>query len=237
MKDRLQKIISARGITSRRRAEELIAAGEVLVNGQVATLGQQADPDSDEIVVSGQVLPVRSELVYLMLNKPRGIVTTLSDEKGRDNVAQLVANCGQRVWPIGRLDMDSEGLLLLTNDGAFSQAVAHPRGEVEKRYLVWVHGFAPEKEALLGRRVTLDGYTIAKPGIRVVHAQGDRARIEVTIHEGRNRQVRRMCAMAGLKVMKLLRISEGGISLGNLPSGSWRYLTPDEIQTLRQDGK
>lgn len=237
MKERLQKIISARGITSRRRAEELIVAGEVRVNGQVATLGQQADPDLDEITVSGQVLPVRSELVYIMLNKPRGIVTTLSDEKGRDNVAQLVSDCGQRVWPIGRLDMDSEGLLLLTNDGAFGQAVAHPRGEVEKRYLVWVRGFAAEKEALLGRRVTLDGYTIAKPGIRVVHVQGDRARIEVTIHEGRNRQVRRMCAMAGLKVMKLLRISEGGISLGNLSSGSWRYLTPDEIQTLRQDGK
>ena len=237
MKERLQKIISARGVTSRRRAEELIAAGEVLVNGQVATLGQQADPDIDIIVVSGQALPVRSELVYLMLNKPRGIVTTLSDEKGRDNVAQLVADCGQRVWPIGRLDMDSEGLLLFTNDGAFGQAVAHPRGEVEKRYLVWVQGFSPEKETLLGRRVTLDGYTIAKPGIRVVHAQGDRARIEVTIHEGRNRQVRRMCAMAGLKVMKLLRISEGGISLGNLPPGSWRYLTPNEIQILRQEGK
>ena len=173
-------------------------------------------------------------MVYLMLNKPRGIVTTLSDEKGRDNVAQLVADCGQRVWPIGRLDMDSEGLLLFTNDGAFGQAVAHPRGEVEKRYLVWVRGFSPEKETLLGRRVTLDGYTIAKPGIRVVHAQGDRARIEVTIHEGRNRQVRRMCAIAGMQVKRLTRVAEGNLGLGSLKTGQWRYLTEEEIQTLKQ---
>ncbi len=235
MKERLQKIISARGVASRRHAEELILSGQVLVNGQVAVLGQQADPDTDKITVSGQPLPGKSDLVYIMLNKPRGVVTTLSDEKGRANVAQLVADCGQRVWPIGRLDMDSEGLLLLTNDGAFSQDVAHPRSEVDKRYLVWVRGYTPEKERLLGRRVTLDGYTIAQPGIRVVHAEGDRARIEVTIHEGRNRQVRRMCAMAGLTVLKLVRVAEGAITLGKLPSGAWRYLTEKEVLALRQE--
>lgn len=235
MKERLQKIISARGVASRRRAEELILSGQVLVNGRIAVLGQQADPNADEITISGQALPARTDLVYIMLNKPRGVVTTLSDEKGRANVAELVADCGQRVWPIGRLDMDSEGLLLLTNDGAFSQEVAHPRSELDKRYLVWVRGYAPEKERLLSRRVTLDGYTIAQPSIRVVHAEGERARIEVTIHEGRNRQIRRMCAMAGLRVQKLVRIAEGTITLGKLPSGAWRYLTEKEVLALRQD--
>lgn len=237
MKQRLQKILSARGVASRRHAEELIAAGQVMVNGQIATVGQQADPDMDEIIISGQALPAQSDLIYIMLNKPRGIVTTLNDERGRPNVAQLVADCGQRVWPIGRLDMDSEGLLLLTNDGAFSQDVAHPRREVAKRYWVWVRSYASGKDDLLRRRVTLDGYTIAEPEIRVLRANGDKARIEVTIHEGRNRQVRRMCAMAGLTVLKLVRVAEGEITLGNLPIGTWRYLTEDEILALRQNGK
>lgn len=236
MKQRLQKILSARGVCSRRRAEEMIEAGLVTVNGQRAQLGQQADPEEDDIRVSGQALPAQADYVYLMLNKPRGVVTTLNDEKGRQNAAQLVADCGCRVWPIGRLDMDSEGLLLFTNDGAFSQGVSHPKGEVDKCYHVWVSGYTPEKAVLLERRVTLDGYTISEPLIRLVKAEGDLARIQVTIHEGRNRQVRRMCAMAGLNVHRLVRVAEGPISLGDLPSGTWRYLTETEIQALKQDG-
>lgn len=235
MKERLQKILSARGVASRRRAEELILSGQVLVNGQVATLGQQADADVDEILVSGQVLPAQSKYVYIMLNKPRGIVTTLRDEKGRLNVAELVSGCGQRVWPIGRLDMDSEGLLLLTNDGAFSQEVAHPSGEVNKRYRVWVRGYAPGKEDLLARRVSLDGYTIAKPKVCLIRARGNKAQMEVTIHEGRNRQVRRMCAMAGLSVVRLLRVAEGSLNLGDLPTGAWRFLTDEEVAALRRE--
>lgn len=237
MKDRLQKILSARGVASRRRAEEMITAGMVQINGKVASLGERADPDTDEILVDGKPLPAHEGYVYIMLHKPRGVVTTLSDEKGRPNAAQLVADCGQRVWPIGRLDMDSEGLLLFTNDGAFSQDVAHPRSQVDKRYLVWVRNFSPEKEIALGRRITLDGYTIARPDIKLRWADGEKACIEVTIHEGRNRQVRRMCAQAGLKVVRLLRIAEGKLELGKLAPGAWRHLTPAEIEVLKQDGK
>lgn len=234
MKDRLQKILSARGVASRRRAEEMITAGRVRVNGRAAVLGQSADPEVDEILVDGKKLPRPGDYMYIMLHKPRGIVTTLRDEKGRPNAARLVADCGCRVWPVGRLDMDSEGLLLFTNDGAFSQAIAHPRGQVDKRYLVWVRGFVPGKEVALGRRVCLDGYTIAKPSVRLMWQEGDKACLEVIIHEGRNRQVRRMCALAELQVTRLLRVAEGGLELGDLPVGTWRHLTDEELRRLRQ---
>lgn len=236
MNERLQKILSARGVASRRQAEELIKAGRVRVNGTVASLGQQADPEEDEVLIDGVPLPGKPERVYLMLNKPRGVVTTLRDEHDRRNAAELVSGCGQRVWPIGRLDMDSEGLLLFTNDGAFSQQIAHPRGQVDKCYHVWVDGYTPEKEKLLGQPVVLDGYTIAHPGVRLLKAKGGRACLAVTIHEGRNRQVRRMCALAGLEVNRLKRVAEGGLHLGKLPSGKWRYLTPEEIRILRREG-
>lgn len=236
MKERLQKLLSARGVASRRQAEEMIQQGRILVNGQRASLGQQADPEEDLILVDGKKLPDRPQSIYLMLNKPRGVVTTLRDERGRQNAAELVSGCGQRVWPIGRLDMDSEGLLLFTNDGAFSQEVAHPSSQVDKCYHVWVSGYTPEKETLLRRRVTLDGYTISQPEVRLLKAEGSRACLAVTIHEGRNRQVRRMCALAGLEVARLKRVSEGALHLGRLPSGKWRYLTPEEIAYLRRDG-
>lgn len=234
MRERLQKLISARGVASRRKAEELILSGEVLVNGHAAVLGQLADPDVDEILISGQALPAAASHVYLMLNKPRGVVTTLSDEKGRPNAAQLVADCGVRVWPVGRLDMDSEGLLLFTNDGAFLQDLAHPSHRINKIYHVWVNGFCADKLELLRRRVTLDGYTIATPGVKAIWVEGDRAKLEVIIHEGRNRQIRRMCAMANLGVHRLQRVAEGELSLGPLPTGSWRYLTEDEVRSLTQ---
>lgn len=232
MNERLQKIISARGLASRRRAEEWIKAGRLSVNGMTAKLGDAADPEVDEIMLDGKPLPSSPKNVYIMLNKPRGYVTTLSDEKGRENVAQLVADCGVRVYPVGRLDMDSEGLLLLTNDGEFANRLMHPSAEVNKTYEVTVRGYHEAALALLARPIELDGYRIRRPQIKLLHADGEHARIRVTIHEGRNRQVRRMCDAAGMTVLKLRRISEGALQLGTLPLGKWRYLTDEEIVKL-----
>lgn len=232
MKERLQKILSARGVASRRSSEELIRQGRVSVNGIPAVLGDCADPELDEILLDGKPLPRQQEYVYIMLNKPRGYVTTLSDEKGRPNAARLVADCGRRVYPVGRLDMDSEGLLLFTNDGDFANRMMHPRGEIDKTYEVWVIGYVPGAELRLEKPITLDGYTIRKPGVRLVKAQGEKAKFLVTIHEGRNRQVRRMCDAAGMQVTRLRRIREGTLSLGNLETGKWRYLTKEERDAL-----
>lgn len=234
MKERLQKILSARGVASRRRAEEMIESGLVTVNGLPAKLGDTADPDTDEIRVGGKPLPRQEAYIYLMLNKPRGYVTTLSDEKGRPNAAQLVADCGVRVYPVGRLDMDSEGLLLFTNDGAFANALMHPKREVKKTYQVWVTGYRPGGEELLTRPITLDGYTIRPPKVKLIRAEGQKARFQVTIHEGRNRQVRRMCEAAGMHCTRLRRIQEGSLGLGDLPLGKWRHLTAREIEALKE---
>lgn len=232
MKERLQKILSARGVASRRRSEELLREGKVSVNGVIASLGDSADPDTDRIEIGGQPLPEKKEFVYILLNKPRGYVTTLSDEKGRPNAAQLVADCGIRVYPVGRLDMDSEGLLLFTNDGDFANRLMHPAAEVKKTYEVWVKGYRPGSEVLLGKRISLDGYLIRKPQIKLLRSKDDQANLMVTIHEGRNRQVRRMCAAAGMEVTRLKRIREGTLELGSLPLGKWRYLTEDEVRAL-----
>ena len=234
MIERLQKIIASRGLTSRRKAEEWIRDGKVSVNGKIAGLGDGADPDRDDIRVDGVPLPSAGEYVYIMLNKPRGFVTTLSDEKGRRNAAQLVEDCGTRVYPIGRLDMDSEGLLLFTNDGEFANMLMHPKHEVEKTYEVWVSGFYAGAEELLKKPVALDGYTIRPPAVRLISAEGNRAKLQIVIHEGRNRQIRRMCAMGDLEVTRLRRISEGPVTLENLKLGSWRNLTVEEIEALRK---
>lgn len=233
MTERLQKILASRGLCSRRTAEQWINAGRVSVNGITATLGQSADPVSDTILLDGEPLPIGSEFVYIMLHKPRGFVTTMSDEQGRANVTQLV-DCGCRVYPIGRLDMDSEGLLLLTNDGDFANHLMHPKAEVEKTYEVWAEHYEPGKELLLARPIQLDGYTIHPPKVQMVGVRGSSARIYITIHEGRNRQVRRMCQVAGLHVTRLRRIAEGSVTLGDLPKGKWRYLTADEIAHLKK---
>ena len=234
MKERLQKILSARGVASRRQAEEMITQGRVTVNGVPAQLGMTADPEIDVILVDGAALPRTEKPVYILLNKPRGYVTTLSDEKGRKNVAQLVVDCGTRVYPVGRLDMDSEGLLLLTNDGAFANALMHPKHQVEKTYDVWVTGYQSGGEELLRRPILLDGYRIHPPKAELLHAKGDVARLRITIHEGRNRQVRRMCDAAGMHVTRLRRIREGSLKLGDLPLGKWRYLTPAEVEGLKE---
>ena len=235
MMERLQKILASRGVCSRRKAEEIIQAGRVTVNGQVAVLGDSADVDVDEILLDGAALPVKSEYVYILLNKPRGFVTTLSDEKGRKNAAQLVADCGVRVYPVGRLDMDSEGLLLFTNDGDFANSLMHPKHEVNKTYRVLVDGYTPQNLRKLEQPVTLDGYTIRKPDVSLVRQtrREGGAELLVTIHEGRNRQVRRMCDLAGMKVLRLTRIAEGSLKLGDLPQGKWRYLTAEEVAALK----
>lgn len=232
MKERLQKIISARGVASRRAAEEMIRSGRVAVNGIIAELGQTADPEMDEIRLDGKPLPSAGAHVYILLNKPRGYVTTLSDEKGRKTVAELV-DCGTRVYPVGRLDYDSEGLLLLTNDGEFANELMHPKHQVDKTYQVWVTGHHDAAPVLLARPIELDGYRIKKPGVKLMWADGTKAKYLVTIHEGRNRQVRRMCEAAGMQVTKLRRISEGKLQLGDLPLGKWRYLTAEEVEQLR----
>ena len=232
--ERLQKILSARGVASRRAAEEWIKAGRVSVNGRTAVLGETADPEKDDIRVDGKQLPRQEKLLYLMLHKPRGYVTTLHDEKGRPDAARLVADCGARVYPIGRLDMDSEGLLLFTNDGAFANLLMHPSHEVEKAYEVLVSGFSPEKLPLLERPIVLEGYCIRPPKVRLLESTGQKARLEVVIHEGRNRQVRRMCQAAGMEVLRLKRTREGSLTLGDLPAGKWRSLTQAEIEKLKK---
>ncbi len=234
MRERLQKILAARGVASRRRAEELILAGRITCNGIVAKLGDSADAETDCILLDGKPIPARSEHMYIMLNKPRGYVTTLSDEKGRKNAAQLVADCGERVYPVGRLDMDSEGLLIFTNDGEFANALMHPKHEIEKIYRVSVDGYTDAGLQMLKRSIVLDGYKIRPPKVDLVSQCEQRAELLVTIHEGRNRQVRRMCSAAGMTVLRLLRIREGTLVLGDLPAGSWRFLDEAEIKLLKK---
>ena len=233
MIERIQKIIASRGITSRRKAEEMISVGRVTCNGRVCLLGESADPDVDTILLDGKPLPSGGEYTYIMLHKPRGYVTTLSDEKGRKDITLLIAECKQRVYPVGRLDMDSEGLLILSNDGEFANILMHPKHEVNKTYRVYVKLFSEEKLDKLRKPITLDGYTIKKPTVRLISVLNEgTALLEIVIHEGRNRQVRRMCDAAGMPVQRLIRIAEGEVKLGKLPLGKWRYLTAEEVESL-----
>lgn len=237
MIERLQKILSARGIASRRAAEQMILDGRVTCNGTVCKLGESADPEKDQILVDGKPLPIQGGHVYIMLNKPRGYVTTLSDEKGRKNAAQLVSDCGQRVYPVGRLDMDSEGLLIFTNDGELANHLMHPKHEINKTYEVRVTGYTLSGLDNLKRPIVLDGYKIKPPQVLCVRREQDEkntAILQVTIHEGRNRQVRRMCAAAGMEVRRLKRISEGNLKIGTLAPGKWRYLTEEEVAELKK---
>ena len=233
MKERLQKLIASAGLCARQTAEEWIAAGRVCVNGAVASLGDRADPETDTVTVDGAPLPGKPGAVYLMLNKPRGYVTTLSDEYGRRTAAELVADCGVRVYPVGRLDRDSEGLLLFTNDGELAQRLLHPRHQVDKVYLVTVRGDIRGAAERLMAITQLDGEPIAPAQAAEVTRHEGQAMLRVTIHQGKNRQVRRMCAQIGLHVVRLQRIQEDSLLLGDLPAGKWRYLTDQELQGLR----
>lgn len=233
MTERLQKLIASAGLCSRRTAEEWIAAGRVRVNGALASVGDRADPETDTVTVDGIPLPETASPVYLMLNKPRGYVTTLSDEYGRRTAAELVAGCGARVYPVGRLDRDSEGLLLFTNDGDLAQRLLHPRHEVDKVYLVTVRGDIRGAAERLMAITELDGEPIAPAQAEEVSRHEGQALLRVTIHQGKNRQVRRMCARIGLHVVRLQRIQEDSLLLGDLPAGKWRYLTDRELQEIK----
>lgn len=233
MTERIQKIISASGLMSRRAAEELIAAGKVTVNGVRAELGMKADGDRDIIIVDGKALPSPDDKLYIMLNKPRGYVTTLKDEKNRRCVTELVSELGTRVYPVGRLDMYSEGLLILTNDGDFANRLMHPSHDFSKTYMTWVRG-ENIKAAIAKLRLPmeLDGRGVQARSVELTESFADRAVLLITIGEGRNRQIRRMCKLCGLEVTRLRRISEGPLSLGDLKSGTWRHLTHSEIRQV-----
>ena len=233
MSERLQKLIAQSGLCSRRKAEELLTAGRVTVDGAVASLGDKADPIVQTIAVDGAVLRLEEEKVYLMLHKPRGYVTTLSDEKGRKTAADLVSDCGVRVYPVGRLDMDSEGLLLFTNDGDFMQALTHPKHQVDKRYEVTVTGELTNAAARLAAVEDLDGEPIIPAQVTLLKEGGGQALLQVIIHQGKNRQIRRMCAQVGLQVKRLRRVGEESLTLGDLPAGKWRYLRKEEIAALK----
>ena len=237
MEERLQKLISASGLTSRRGAEDWITAGRVTVNGQVAALGDKADLAHDQVLVDGRPLPQKQtdRRTYLMLNKPRGYVSTLSDEKGRKTVAELVSGCGRRVWPVGRLDLDSEGLLLLTDDGELTQKLLHPSHQVEKEYLVWVTGDVSRGLPVLSGPMDLDGVPLSPAKVRRGRTSGGVTQLSITICQGKNRQVRRMCGQAGLKVLRLKRVREGGLCLDRtLGPGKWRRLEQSEVASLLQ---
>ncbi len=233
--ERLQKYMAECGIASRRKSEELIRAGKVMVNGEPAEIGRKIDPNRDVVTVDGRKVRHEQKHVYLMLNKPRGFISTMSDEYDRRCVAELVADVETRVYPVGRLDRDSEGLLLFTNDGKLANQLMHPSRHVPKTYRVTVR---PEvTDDMITTMMTgmmLDGKQTLPADVKVLVKEQDRTVLEVTICEGRNRQIRRMCEQLGLEVARLKRISEGPVKLGMLKLGTWRELTPEEVRALKQ---
>ncbi len=234
MKERIQKIIAEHGGISRRAAEKQIADGNVTVNGCPAVLGDKADPTIDEVCLNGIPLDVsKSRKLYIMLNKPVGYITTMRDELNRKTVAELVSDVPERVYPVGRLDINTSGLLLMTNDGEFANHICHPSFEKQKKYRAFVTGDIEQGMERLREPMTLDGVLLQKPLLRLAR-RGDVSVLDITIHEGRNHQIRRMCESAGLKVRGLVRLSVGGVRLGNLPKGKWRYLTENEVSLLRR---
>ena len=238
MKDnriRLQKHLSVSGIASRRKAEELIEAGRVKVNGRVAKLGDKVDPIRDKVTVSGKRVVAVKEKVYIMLHKPRGYVTTLNDEMDRKCVAQLVEDVGVRVFPVGRLDRNSEGLLIMTNDGELANILTHPSSHVNKTYRVTVGGEVDDEMIdKLSSGIDLDGRKTLPCDVFVIERKPDRTVLGFIIHEGRNRQIRRMCEAVGLDVMRLKRECIGKLSIGTLKAGQYRKLTEKEVKYLKE---
>lgn len=236
MKERLQKLLSEAGICSRRKAEEYIRDGRVKVNGFTALLGESADPEQDEILLDDRPLGDAPETICIMLNKPRGYVTTLSDEAGRKTVADLIRDVPQRVYPVGRLDMHSEGLLLLTNDGTLAQHLTHPSHQIYKEYLVKLtpdEPGLPSPELALSKPIELEGERLLPARCRLLAKTENGYVMTIAIRQGKNRQIRRMCAKCGYTVNALKRVAEGRIRLGDLPVGTWRYLTEEELTYLR----
>lgn len=231
---RLQKILSECGAASRRGAEELIAAGRVAVNGATAKVGDKADPGTDRVTLDGRPLQRREAPVYLMLHKPRGFITTMSDEMERKCVAELVKGVPQRVYPVGRLDRESEGLLLMTNDGEFANAMMHPSRHVPKTYRVTVRpGVTEEQLNRMAEGIVIDGRKTSPAEVRVLTQEPGRVVLQVVLHEGRNREIRRMCEELGLETARLKRVAFGPLRLGMLPAGKWRELTAEETAQLR----
>jgi len=230
---RLQKYISECGIASRRKAEELIILNKVRVNGKLAKIGDKININKDIVTVNGERIKQDSNLRYIMLHKPRGFVTTMNDELGRKCVVQLVSDIKERIYPIGRLDKDSEGLLLMTNDGEFANSMMHPAHHISKKYRVTVQpNITEDKMTLMMTGLQVDGRMTAPADVRVLQKESDRTVLEIILYEGRNRQIRKMCEDLGLEVARLKRTAIGSLKLGMLPQGKWRDLTKDEIEKL-----
>ena len=234
MTERVQKLIAKSGLCSRRKAEELLLAGRVTVDGTVADLGDKAE-ETQEICVDGKQISFTNELTYILLNKPRGYVCTMADTHAEHLVTELV-NCGVRVYPVGRLDKESEGLLLLTNDGDFAQTMMHPKEQVDKVYRVTVSGKLDGCVARLAAVTNLGDEAIVPAQVKELRRNDNCVELEVTIHQGKNRQIRRMCETVGLQVLQLKRVQEHNLKLGDLKEGQWRYLTAEEIQELKGSG-
>jgi len=231
---RLQKFMADNGIASRRKSEELISQGKVRVNGVVARIGDKVDPKKDKITVSGKRIAVDNELVYVMLHKPRGYITTMSDERDRKCVAELVKDVNKRIYPIGRLDRESEGLLILTNDGELANAITHPKKHVPKTYRVTVRpSISEEQITKLSSGVEIDGRMTSPCEVNILEKQDGRVVLSMTIYEGRNRQIRKMCESLNLEVARLKRTQIGSLKLGMLPAGKYRLLTDDEVRKLK----
>lgn len=241
-KIRISKFFTDCGVMSRRAAEAEISAGRVFVNGESATLGQKIDPECDIVEYKGKRITLPSEeKICIMLNKPRGIVTTMSDEKGRTDVSALCRDVKNkngvpvRLYPIGRLDMDSDGLLLLTNDGELANKLTHPRHSIPKIYHVTVSGVLNEAQVKrLGAPIEIDGRKTAPAEVKRLSVSDSCTLCEFTLYEGRNRQIRRMCESCGVKITRLCRVAIGELTLGDLPTGKWKRLTEDQIQYLKQ---
>lgn len=232
-KVRLQKFMSECGVASRRKSEELIESGKVRVNGAVASLGDKINPKKDTVTVNGKKIVKQKEHKYIMLHKPRGFITTMSDEMERKCVAQLISDVPQRVYPVGRLDRDSEGLLLFTNDGEFANALTHPKKHVSKTYRVTVRpGITDEQLSAITEGIIIDDRKTAPAEVRVVTKEENRVVLEIILYEGRNRQIRKMCEQLGLEVARLKRTAIGSVKLGMLKQGEWRELTEDEVRKL-----
>lgn len=232
-KVRLQKYLAECGVASRRKSEELIEQGAVRVNGQVASIGDKINPKSDTVIVKGKKIIKQKNHTYIMLHKPRGFITTMSDERDRKCVAELIKDVPGRVYPVGRLDRDSEGMLLCTNDGEFANAMTHPRKHVPKTYRVTVRPTITQEQITeLTTGIVIDDRMTAPAEIRVVTREEGRVVLEIILYEGRNRQIRKMCEAVGLEVARLKRTAVGSVKLGMLKQGDWRDLTEDEVRKL-----
>lgn len=232
---RVQKYISDAGLMSRRAAEKAIAAGEITVNGEKVGLGDKVTVGKDTVSYKGVEVNYGNEHLYIMLNKPKGYLTSMSDDRGRKCVCELVCSVGERVYPIGRLDLESEGLLLFSNDGELVNRLTHPRHSVAKYYRVTVDTVLDtEQRKRLSSAMNIDGYIIRPVRHRIIKCENGYTTLEMQLFEGRNRQIRKMCEKVGANVISLKRVAIGDIKLGGLEEGKWKYLTPDQVDYLKR---